>query len=210
MSQASKSTGGLPPVPGRPEAVDGLGVDAVTIARLWENPCWFAFRFNYLSLRYNIPLYGAIERQYGLVRPQVAVLYSLGLRDGVTARDIGISYGFPKNTLSRAIQSLEKRGLILRTRHPTDRRSWLLSLTDSGRALFEATLPRFVHVQEEMLKPLSARERETLSVLLAKIVLNTFSWPAEDVPGLPPLPKPPHPDVVPDSKAASHHDSTAA
>jgi DNA-binding MarR family transcriptional regulator len=139
------------------------------------------------------------------VRPQVAVLYSLGLRDGVTARDIGISYGFPKNTLSRAIQALEKRGLILRTRHPSDKRSWLLSLTAAGRALFEATLPRFVHVQEEMLKPLSPRERETLSVLLAKIVLNTFSWPAEDVPGLPPLPH-----AVIDSKAASHHDSTAA
>ena len=175
-------------MPGRPEAVDGLGIDAVTIARLWENPSWFAFRFNYLSLRYNIPLYGSIERRYGLVRPQVAVIYSLGLRDQVTARDIGISYGFPKNTLSRAIVSLEKRGLITRQRHPSDKRSWLLSLTAAGRKIFEDTLPRFVHVQDEMLKPLTPRERETLSVLLAKIVLNTFSWPAEGVPGLPPFP----------------------
>ena len=38
------------------------------------------------------------------------MIYSLGLRDMVTARDIGMSYGFPKNTLSRAIHSLEKRG----------------------------------------------------------------------------------------------------
>ena len=189
-------------MPGRPEAIDGLGIDAVTIARLWENPSWFAFRFNYLSLRYNIPLYGAIERRYGLVRPQVAVIYSLGLRDMVTARDIGISYGFPKNTLSRAIASLEKRGLLTRRRHPTDKRSWLLSLTADGRRIFEETLPRFVHVQEEMLKPLTARERETLSVLLAKIVLNTFSWPADDVPGLPPLPPP-------DMKARKTHDHDA-
>ena len=95
------------PVPGRPEEIDGLGIDAVTITRLWENPCWFAFRFNYLALRYNIPLYGWVEREYGLLRPQFAVIYSLGLRDNVTARDIGISFGFPKNTLSRAIRSLE-------------------------------------------------------------------------------------------------------
>jgi DNA-binding MarR family transcriptional regulator len=167
------------PVPGRPAEIDGTGVDAVTIARLWDNPCWFAFRFNYLSLRYNIPLYGWVEREYGLLRPHVAVIYSLGLRDMVTARDIGISYGFPKNTLSRAIVTLEKRGLVRRQRHPTDRRSFLLSLTPTGRAIFEETLPHFVGLQDEMLKPLTGRERETLSVLLAKIVLHTFEWPAE-------------------------------
>ncbi|WP_293855192.1 MarR family winged helix-turn-helix transcriptional regulator [uncultured Alsobacter sp.] len=193
----------MPPVPGRPEDFDGHGIDVVTQARLWENPSWFAFRFNYLSLRYNIPLYGSIEQRYGLVRPQVAVIYSLGLRDQVTARDIGISYGFPKNTLSRAIVSLEKRGLITRQRHPTDKRSWLLSLTPEGRKLFVDTLPRFVHVQDEMLKPLTPKERETLSVLLAKIVLATFSWPAEGVPGLPPFP-----DDANSEPAA--HDASAA
>jgi DNA-binding MarR family transcriptional regulator len=168
------------PVPGRPAEIDQLDIDAVTIARLWENPCWFAFRFNYLSLRYNIPLYGWIERQYGLLRPQVAVIYSLGIRDNVTARDIAISYGFPKNTLSRAIKTLELRGLVRRERHPTDKRSFLLALTRPGRRIYTETLPHFVHVQNEMLKVLTPRERETLSVLLAKIVMQTFSWPEGD------------------------------
>jgi MarR family transcriptional regulator, temperature-dependent positive regulator of motility len=169
------------PVPGRPDAIDIQGIDAVTIARLWENPCWFAFRFNYLSLRYNIPVYGWIERAYGLRRPQMAVVYSLGLTgDDVTARDIGISYGFPKNTLSRAIQSLEKRRLIRRKPHPTDRRSFLLSLTARGRAIFDETMPPFERLQDEMLKSLSPLEQETLSVLLAKIVLDTFTWPDAD------------------------------
>ena len=171
------------PVPGRPAAIDPLGVDAVTLARLWDNPCWFAFRFNYLSLRYNIPLYGWVQKEYGLLRPHVAVIYSLGLRDNVTARDIGISFGFPKNTLSRAINTLEQRGLIRRERRAADRRSFLLRLTKRGRAIFEETLPKFVRLQEEMLKPLAPGERETLSILLAKIVLHTFAWPdREDVP----------------------------
>jgi len=169
-----------PPVPGRPAEIDDLGTDAVTIARLWDNPCWFAFRFNYLSLRYNIPLYGWVEREYGLLRPHVAVIYSLGIRENVTARDIAISYGFPKNTLSRAIKALEERGLVRRTPHPADRRSFLLTLTRSGRRIFTETLPHFVHLQNEMLKALTPRERETLSVLLAKIVLHTFSWPDGD------------------------------
>jgi MarR family transcriptional regulator, temperature-dependent positive regulator of motility len=167
------------PVPGRPADVDQFGLDAVTTARLWDNPCWFSFRINYLSLRYNIPLYGWVEKEYGLLRPQVAVIYALGLRDMVTARDIGMSYGFPKNTLSRAIHSLEKRGIVERRRDNLDKRSFLLTLTAEGRAIFAETLPRFVEGQEDMLSPLTAGERETLSVLLAKIVVNTFDRPPE-------------------------------
>jgi DNA-binding MarR family transcriptional regulator len=182
------------PVPGRPADADLAGVDALTLARLWDNPCWFAFRFNYLSLRYNIPLYGWVEREYGLLRPQVAVIYSLGLRDRVTARDIGISFGFPKNTLSRAVHTLERRGLIRRERDDRDKRNFLLSLTTHGRAVFEETLPNFLRVQDEMLKPLLQSERETLSILLAKIVLHTFAWPDEEsllsASGAPPLPRP--------------------
>jgi DNA-binding MarR family transcriptional regulator len=166
-------------VPGRPEALDRTDIDPVTVARLWENPCWFAFRFNYLALRYNIPLYGWVEKEFGLPRPEYVVVYSLGLRDGVTARDISVSYGFPKNSLSRAINALERKGLIARTRHPSDKRSLMINLSPAGRRLFDWTLPRFVAVQEDMLRVLSASERTTLSVLLAKIVLGTFESVSE-------------------------------
>lgn len=171
---------GAPRVPGRPESLDRQEADPVTLARLWDNPCWFAFRFNFLALRYNIPLYGWVERAYGLPRPEYVVIYSLGLRDGVTARDISISYGFPKNSLSRAVNGLERKGLVERKAHPTDGRSLVIRLTPAGRRLFEETLPRFVESQEAMLRVLSPAERETLSVLLARIVLGTFEAPDAD------------------------------
>ncbi len=177
-----------PPVPGRPESFERPDIDPVTAARLWDNPCWFAFRFNYIALRYNIPLYGWVEREYGLPRPEYVVVYSLGLRDGVTARDISVSYGFPKNSLSRAINALERKGLVRRTLHPNDRRSYLVHLTAAGRRLFDETLPRFVGLQDEMLRVLSAQERETLSVLLARVVLGTFEARALD--DLPPAAEP--------------------
>ena len=49
-----------------------------------------------------------------------------------------------------------------------------MHLTAAGRRLFDETLPRFVALQEEMLRVLSDGEREMLSVLLARIVLGTF------------------------------------
>lgn len=162
-------------VPGTPGDLGRTGLDPVTEARLWRNPCWFAFRFNYLGKYYSLPLYGWVEREHGLTRPEYTILFGLGLRDGVSASDLSVSYGYPKNTLSRAIHKLIARGMIRREARDGDRRAFLLRLTPRGRALYVKTLPAFIAMQESMLEPLSARERETLSILLAKVVMGTFA-----------------------------------
>ena len=149
-------------------------LDAFTHARLWRNPCGFAARFNYLGLRYNTPLYGWVHERFGLARAEFVVIYSLGLMDDVTASEIAASTAFPKNTLSRAVNRLAKLGLIRRSEGQTDRRQQNLSLSPKGRALLNEALPRFVALEAEMLAPLSLVERETLSALMAKVVLSMF------------------------------------
>lgn len=155
------------------------GMEALTEAKLWRNPCWFAFRFNHIALRYNAPLYGWIRRRTGLSRPEFVVIYSLGLLDGALARDISNSSGFPKNTLSRAIDKLCGLGLIERRIDAADRRNQTLHLLPAGRRMFDETLQQFVVFEERMLQSLSAAERDTLSTLLAKIVLDTPNWAVE-------------------------------
>ena len=167
------------PAPVEPHAGSGavLGrhrLDAFTHARLWRNPCGFAARFNYLGLRYNTPLYGWVEQRFGLSRAEFMVLYSLGLMEGVTASEIAASTAFPKNTLSRAVNRIAKIGLIRRSAGETDRRQQNLALTVQGRAVLDEALPRFVALEAEMLAPLSLVERETLSALMAKVVLAMF------------------------------------
>ena len=152
------------------------GLEALTEAKLWRNPCWFAFRFNHIALQYNAPLYGWIKRRTGLSRPEFVVIYSLGLLDGALARDISLSSGFPKNTLSRAIDKLCRLGLIERRTDAADRRNQTLHLLPPGRQMFDETLPQFVLFEERMLRSLSQAERATLSNLLAKIVLDTPNW----------------------------------
>lgn len=154
-------------------------LDAFTHARLWRNPCGFAARFNYLGLRYNTPLYGWVEERFGLSRAEFVVIYSLAMMDGVTASEIAASTAFPKNTLSRAVNRIADLGLIQRSADETDRRQQILTLTAAGRALYEEALPRFVALEEEMLAPLTLVERETLSALMAKVVLSMFDDSAE-------------------------------
>ncbi len=149
-------------------------LDAFTHARLWRNPCGFAARFNYLGLRYNTPLYGWVEERFDLSRTEFVVIYSLGLQDSVTASEIAASTAFPKNTLSRAVSRIFKQGLILRTESDSDRRQQNLSLTPAGRAVLDEAIPRFVALEAEMLAPLSLVEQETLSLLMAKVVLAMF------------------------------------
>jgi len=163
------------------------GMDAMLEAKLWRNPCWFAFRLNYLALRYNLPLYSWVRRTYGLSRPEYVGLYSLALSGGGQARDIARTSGFPKNTLSRAIARLEALGLIVRSRAPGQGRSQALRLSEAGRALFEEALPAFVAHERTILASLTEDERATLSRLLAKVVLDSENWPSQ-LPDGPPTP----------------------
>lgn len=150
----------------------------LTAVKLWENPCWFSYRLNYIALHYNIPVYDWIEQRYGLVRPEYVVLYSIGLKSGVAAKDICISSGFPKNTISRAVQRLLKRKLIRRAQDENDLRSFVLRLTKAGRDIFDETMPTLIAHERTMLSGLDTAEQQQLSDLMAKLVLQSPAWPS--------------------------------
>lgn len=156
-------------------------------AKLWGNPCPFTFRINYLALLYNTPLYSWINDTYGLKRPEYVVLYSLALADGGSARDVSRTSGFPKNTLSRAINRLELMGLIeARSRAPGGGRKQALHLSNKGWALFHETRPAFEAQEKRMLLALTEGERQMLSELMSKLVLGAQDWagalPPEAIP----------------------------
>ncbi len=159
---------------GKPQA--GISPDMLE-AKLWDNPCPFTFRINYLALLYNTPLYTWVQDAYGLKRPEYVVLYSLALADGGSARDISRTSGFPKNTLSRAIKRLELMGVIeAREKSPGGGRRQALHLSEKGWELFNRTRPAFEAQEQQMLKVLSDGERQILFELMSKVVLGAEEW----------------------------------
>ncbi|MGL4496703.1 MAG: MarR family winged helix-turn-helix transcriptional regulator [Beijerinckiaceae bacterium] len=150
-------------------------LDRFTHARLWNNPCGFAARFNFIAMRYNVPLYGWVEQEFGLSRVEFVVIYSLAIMDGVTASEIAASTAFPKNTLSRAVNRLVELKLIRRRTDAADRRNQPLAISAAGRAIVKRAMPRFVALEGEMLSALSPQERDLLSGLMAKIVMAMVS-----------------------------------
>lgn len=155
------------------------GMNQMTEAKLWRNPCPFSFRLNYLSMRYNTACYDWVCKTEGLSRIEYVVIYSLALHEGGLAKDIAHSSGFPKNTLSRAMSKLEKANLITKHVDDQDKRNQPLFLTEEGWALFNRTLPTFESREHKMLAGLDEEEVKTLSHLMAKVVLNCAHLPDE-------------------------------
>jgi DNA-binding MarR family transcriptional regulator len=67
------------------------------------------------------------------------------------------------------IDTLERRGLVTRSPHPTDRRKVLVDLTDAGRAAIDRILPGIHRLEKEVMAPIGEEELQDLLSLVAKV-----------------------------------------
>jgi homoprotocatechuate degradation regulator HpaR len=80
-------------------------------------------------------------REHDLSPQQWRVLRALVEVDELDASEIAVRCALLMPSLSRILQNLDGRGLILRTVSPADQRRSLVSISDSGRALFDKIAP---------------------------------------------------------------------
>jgi DNA-binding MarR family transcriptional regulator len=72
-------------------------------------------------------------------------------------------------TMTSRLDRLERLGLIRRVPNPEDRRSVEIELTSDGVRLVDAAVTAHVAAEQEMLEPLSDRERAQLDRLTTKL-----------------------------------------
>ena len=152
------------------------GLHPMVATKLWDNPCWLSFRVNFLAHHFNSPVYEQIWRDYRLTAPEHVVLYAVALREGITADDVAASSARPKNTLSRAVNALINKKLLLRRVDPADGRRRPLFLTRAGRTLMDKTVPLLVALEQDMADVLTDAEMTQLDHLLTKVILNQGKW----------------------------------
>ena len=110
------------------------------------------------------------EQGFDITPEQYGILGLLREREGLSQREIGNILFKDKPNISRMLDTLERKRLILRL--PTDRRKYAIFLTDEGKKLAEEILPLRQKLTEKSLNGLLAREIETLESLLNKIYGN--------------------------------------
>lgn len=134
------------------------------------------YRMAFIVNFFREPNLRRMERETGLIRPELTVLICLNFRQGLHARDICEITEQPSNTVSRAVNALLVKGLVTSTRDPVDTRRKLLGLTDAGQRLHDRVMEMFAETEARMLETLSAEERATLVHLLDKLARDVARW----------------------------------
>lgn len=135
-----------------------------------------AYKMSFLHNFWREPLLRRLDLEFGIVRPEFTILLCLDFRSPLNARDICEITEQPANTISRGVASLERKGLISRTRDMIDLRRVTLSLTGRGRELIETVSEFFREGEQAMLQSLSAEEVAMLDALLDRMARDVGNW----------------------------------
>lgn len=108
-------------------------------------------------------------REFGLTPTQFGVLDVLFAKEG--AMKIGElidSMLATSGNMTVVIKNMEKNGWVTRMTCPTDKRAYLVTLTEAGRDLIQKALPAHIVAVEETFSVLTEEEQEQLIELLKK------------------------------------------
>ncbi|MGQ5262636.1 MarR family winged helix-turn-helix transcriptional regulator [Micromonospora sp. ZYX-F-536] len=84
--------------------------------------------------------------------------------------DLGRRCGIDRSDVVAAVNDLAGRGLVVRAPDPADRRRNVISLTDAGADEARRMGQTVERVQQDLLAPLSADERDQLTRLLTRLL----------------------------------------
>ena len=109
---------------------------------------------------------------YDLRPVDFSVLSVIAHNPGVTSRQLCSSLGILPPNFVALLANLEKRGLVQRNAHPSDKRAVSLLLSATGRALMEKAERTATLLEQDASQKLSATELKTLNRLLQKVYQN--------------------------------------
>jgi len=105
----------------------------------------------------------------GLGLTDFATLEALLHKGPLTIGEIQSKVPLALGSMTAVVDRLERRGLILRTPSPADRRARVLKLSPKGRAVVEDAFRRHAADLESAMAVLTQREKRQLRALLKKL-----------------------------------------
>ena len=127
------------------------------------------YRLSVVSNRVSAAIATAYDRLFGLKIPEWRLIAVIAEQQPITQQAVGVATRMDKVTVSRAAQALVDRGLIARQPNAGDKRSHLLTLTATGRALYDQVAPKALEMEAAIFEQLDPAARRTLSAMLDQI-----------------------------------------
>ncbi|MCB2019112.1 MAG: MarR family transcriptional regulator [Hydrogenophaga sp.] len=106
---------------------------------------------------------------YGLRPVDFSVLTLIAHNPGITSRQICAALDILPPNLVGMIKSLDKRGLIERRPHPSDRRAQGLHLSPAGRKLQKSAQATATQLENDVASRLSSKELGSLKEMLHRV-----------------------------------------
>lgn len=135
-------------------------------ARLRLKPSWL---INNVSVRAHRRI-GETMAALGGHAYHFAILAALDEFGPDSQVQIGQRCGIDQSDMHTMLNALVEQGHVARTPDPADRRRNLITLTAAGRRRLEELDTTLTGVQHDILAALSATERDTLTMLLTRIL----------------------------------------
>jgi DNA-binding MarR family transcriptional regulator len=134
-----------------------------------------ALRRAYLALHRRTD---AVLARTGITADQFVVLAALSEGGAGTQRDLVIRTATDPNSLRAMLVLLEHRGLVRRRPHPTDGRARSVSLTPSGRRIFDKAWRSSEKLRQQLIQPVAARDVAALVAHLNELAAALEPMPA--------------------------------
>lgn len=120
--------------------------------------------------------------RFGLNRGEVGVLGALriaGPKQQLSPTRLFKGLMLSSAGITSRLDRLERRGYVIRRRHPDDRRGVLVELTDAGREVLDQAVRANTGGEKELIANLTKQEQKALAGLLKKMLAGLEPTTAE-------------------------------
>jgi MarR family transcriptional regulator for hemolysin len=120
-------------------------------------------------------------RDFGLTEATWRPLLYLGrLGDGQRQTDLAAALLIEDASLVRLVDALERASLVERVEDPDDRRSKRLTMTETGREIYERVAAIHDGLAEAFIKDVSPKELDLCNAVLGRILKAIETQPGRD------------------------------
>lgn len=113
-------------------------------------------------------------KEMGLNNTEFLILYAIASNGKLTIQDIAARISMTSGNMTYTIDKLEKRNLVKRVRHESDRRRIFIDFTDEGLALWDSVMTEHLAFMEQAFEDLDD-DLIKATVQNMKIIGNLFA-----------------------------------
>lgn len=134
-----------------------------------EDSLGFIVQRTALKMKYEL---NRVFKPHGITPEQWGLLNYLWQKDGIAQKELSDKSYKDQPSVTRILDKLESKGLIVRRLNPRDKRELLVFLSDRGRELKDELFPLAAGYLQKAQRGISEKDLNLFKMLLTKVYNN--------------------------------------